>query len=86
MNENIHKIDMQNVQQPSLIFSGISSAKSIKGSDSTPNCEKKTTDENEMSGIQLNVVTSMFQDLSIMYTPKTIKPSAIDMADVTSNT
>lgn len=66
MNENIHEIAMQKETQPSLIFSGSISANTTKGSDSTPNIDTKTTNENDTSGMKLNAVTSTSHDLSIM--------------------
>lgn len=84
-NTNSHKMDIQNDTQPSLIFSGINSLKTTNGNESTPNWETNTTKANDTSGIQLNAVTSMHIDFSIMYTPKTHKPSAINTADVASN-
>lgn len=73
---------MQNDTDASLIFSGITSDNTTNGSDRTPNCERIIVNEKAVSGSQLNAATSIFLDLSNMYTPKTVKPSAIPTAEI----
>lgn len=75
---------MHNDMQEFLIFSGIISEQTVKVNGWIPNVEMKYTNERQPSGSQLNASTSNCHDLSIMYTPNTIRPKAVPMVDIVS--
>lgn len=73
---------IQNDMPMSLIFSGRISVMSINGSDRIPQDAMNITNEKEATGIKLNVSTLYCRDRSMVYTPSTIKPSAVKMVEI----
>lgn len=73
---------MQNDMPMSFIFSGRISAMSINGSDRIPQDPMNITKLNDATGNQLNASTSYCRDRSMVYTPSTIKPSAVNMVEI----